>query len=86
MKAAISSTTVQETIVNTTHTFLFNEKNDIPFGTKYYVSGSNAGVWIANKARSTVGTHFSIAAFQQGLWSELQPFTSTSSYESKRAR
>ncbi|KAK4508204.1 hypothetical protein PRZ48_001942 [Zasmidium cellare] len=82
MTAAISSVDVQETIVNTTHTFLFNGKNDIPFGTKYYVSGDNAGEWIANKGRSTVGTHFSIAAFQQGLWSELKPFTSSTSASS----
>ena len=87
MTAAISSVEVQETLVNTTHSFLFNGKNDIPFGTKYYVSGDQAGEWIANKGRSTVGTHFSIAAFQQGLWGELKSFSETSragSYKERR--
>lgn len=86
MTAAISSTEVQETIVNTTHEFLFNGKNDIPFGTKYYVEGSNAGVWIANKARSTVGTHFSIAAFKQGLWTELGPATTSADGYKRRTK
>ncbi|CAK3896735.1 related to glutaminase A [Lecanosticta acicola] len=66
--AALGSEDLTREIVNTTHAFLTNGINEIPFGTKYYVSGSDAGVWIANKARSTVGTHFSIAALQQGLW------------------
>ena len=67
--AALGFEDLETAIVNTTHTFMTNGKNDIPFGTKYYVSGSKAGEWIANKARSTVGLHFSISALKQGLWS-----------------
>ena len=70
--AAVGSEELQEAIVNTTHSFLTNGKNSIPFGTKYYTSGSNAGVWIGNKARSSVGTHFAISALQQGLWTEVK--------------
>lgn len=29
-------------------------------GTKYYVEGPDAGKWIANKARSTVGSNFAL--------------------------
>lgn len=71
--AAVGSEELQAAIVNTTHSFLTNGKNDIPFGTKYYTEGSNAGVWIGNKARSSVGTHFAISALKQGLWTEVKP-------------
>lgn len=60
--AAASSTAVQKAVVNTTHAFLTNGLNTIPFGTKYFVEGSNAGQWIANRARSTVGSDFAIMA------------------------
>jgi hypothetical protein len=66
--AAASSVTVQEAVVNTTHTFLTNGLNKVPFGTKYYVEGPDVGIWIGNEARSTVGSHFAILALDQGLW------------------
>lgn len=66
--AGASSTAVQEAIVNTTHAFLTNGLNTIPFGTKYYVEGANVGKWIGNEARSTVGSDFSLLAIDQGYW------------------
>ncbi|CRG87869.1 Outer capsid protein VP4 [Talaromyces islandicus] len=66
--AATSSADVQAVIVNTTHTFLTNGLNAIPFGTKYYVKGDEVGVWIGNKARPTVGTNFALLALDQGYW------------------
>jgi hypothetical protein len=63
-----SSAAVQEAVVNTTHTFLTNGLNTIPFGTKYYVEGPDVGLWIANEARSTVGSHFALLALDQGVW------------------
>lgn len=66
--AGASSNAVQEAIVNTTHTFLTNGLNTVPFGTKYNVEGPQVGVWLGNKARSTVGSHFALLALQQGTW------------------
>lgn len=66
--AATSSADVQKLIVNTTHTFLTNGLNTIPFGTKYCVMGDEIGVWLGNKARSTVGTNFAMLALDQGYW------------------
>ena len=66
--SAASTTAVQNAVVNTTHAFMTNGLNTIPFGTKYYVEGSNVGEWIGNKARSTVGSDFAILAVQQGTW------------------
>ncbi|KAK5113723.1 hypothetical protein LTR85_010740 [Meristemomyces frigidus] len=66
--AGASSTAVQEAIINTTHAFLTNGLNVIPFGTKYYVEGAEAGVWIGNKARGTVGSDFALLALDQGYW------------------
>ncbi|OKL60941.1 hypothetical protein UA08_03712 [Talaromyces atroroseus] len=43
--AAVVSEEVQAQIINTTHTFLTNRLNTIPFGTKYYVEGDEIGVW-----------------------------------------
>ncbi|MCJ1314388.1 regulator of (H+)-ATPase in vacuolar membrane [Agyrium rufum] len=40
--AAASSTDVQEAVVNTTHAFMTNGLNTIPFGTKYNVEGPQA--------------------------------------------
>lgn len=66
--AAIATEELQKSIVQTTHMFMTNGKNTIPFGTKYFVQGTEAGVWIGNKARGSVGTHFAIVALQQGVW------------------
>ncbi|EME77457.1 uncharacterized protein MYCFIDRAFT_46339 [Pseudocercospora fijiensis CIRAD86] len=66
--AAVSSTDVQQQVVSSTWKFMTNGKNSIPFGTKHYVQGSNEGLWIGNKARSSVGSHFAILALQQGTW------------------
>lgn len=66
--AATVSADVQSEIVNTTHTFLTNGLNSIPFGTKYSVEGDQVGVWIGNKARSTVGLSFGLLAVHQGYW------------------
>ncbi|RQM04669.1 hypothetical protein DH86_00004276, partial [Scytalidium sp. 3C] len=66
--ASASSEAVQEAVVDTTHTFMTNGLNTVPFGTKYNVEGSNVGVWLGNKARSTVGSHFALLALRQGTW------------------
>lgn len=84
--AGASSVAVQEAVINTTHAFLTDGLNDIPFGTaplradvpgdmltriagtKYYVEGADVGEWIANKARSTVGSDFALLALDQGTW------------------
>jgi len=50
---------------------LTNGKNTIPFGTKYYVEGPNAGEWIGNKARSTVGSDFALLALKYGTLEDL---------------
>lgn len=68
MAASVSSSGVQEAIVNTTWAFMTNGLNTIPFGTKYDVEGTDIGLWVGNKARSTVGAHFAILALQQGTW------------------
>lgn len=66
--AGCVSSEVQAEIINTTHTFLTNGLNSIPFGTKYYVEGDQVGVWIGNEARSTVGLSLGILALDQGYW------------------
>lgn len=66
--AGASSAAVQEAVVNTTHAFLTNGLNSVPFGTKYNVEGANLGVWLGNKARSTVGSHFALLALKYGTW------------------
>ncbi|KAK4541039.1 hypothetical protein LTR36_008408 [Oleoguttula mirabilis] len=66
--AGASSTAVQESVINTTHAFLTNGLNVIPFGTKYNVEGDDVGVWIGNKARGTVGSDFALLALDQGTW------------------
>lgn len=68
--AATVSADVQAEIVNTTHTFLTNGLNSIPFGTKYYVEGDQVGIWIGNEARSTVGLSFGLLALDQGYWGD----------------
>ncbi|KAI7531530.1 DUF1793-domain-containing protein [Hortaea werneckii] len=66
--ASASSTAVQAAVINTTHTFLTNGMNDIPFSTKYEVEGKQAGKWISNRARSTVGSNFALVALKEGTW------------------
>ena len=66
--AAASSLEIQESVINTTHTFLTNRINDVPFGTKYNVIGSEAGKWVGNEARSTVGSHLALLTLRQGTW------------------
>ncbi|KAI6907044.1 DUF1793-domain-containing protein [Hortaea werneckii] len=66
--ASASSTAVQAAVINTTHAFLTNGVNDIPFGTKYEVEGKQAGKWISNRARSTVGSNFALIALKEGTW------------------
>ena len=43
-----------------------NGKNSIPFGTKYIVEGPREGLWIGNKNRASVGSHFALMALKQG--------------------
>ncbi len=64
--ASVSSTEVQEAVINTTHTFLTNGQNSIPFGTKYIVEGEGTGKWIGNVNRASVGTHFALMALREG--------------------
>ncbi|RMX77248.1 hypothetical protein D0869_10037 [Hortaea werneckii] len=66
--ASASSTAVQAAVINNTHAFLTNGMNDIPFGTKYEVEGKQAGKWISNRARSTVGSNFALVALKEGTW------------------
>ncbi|RMY80043.1 hypothetical protein D0864_08829 [Hortaea werneckii] len=66
--ASASSTAVQAAVINTTHAFLTNGMNDIPFGTKYEVEGPRVGKWISNRARSTVGSNFALVALKEGTW------------------
>ncbi|RMY80539.1 hypothetical protein D0862_12693 [Hortaea werneckii] len=66
--ASASSTAVQAAVINTTHAFLTNGLNDIPFGTRYEVEGKRAGKWISNRARSTVGSNFALVALKEGTW------------------
>ena len=68
LAAAVSSEAVQKAVIDTTHTFMTNGKNTIPFGTKYIVNGSQEGVWIGNTNRASVGCHFGLMALQQGEW------------------
>lgn len=65
--AAVSSEAVQKAIVSTSHEFLTNGLHDVPFGTRYFVTGADAGQWLSNKARPTVGSNFAILALKQGL-------------------
>ncbi|KAK5113984.1 hypothetical protein LTR62_003107 [Meristemomyces frigidus] len=65
--AAASSVDVQAAVVNTSHAFLSITTNTAPFGTKYQVQGPDAGKWIGNKARSTVGSMFALLALQEGV-------------------
>ncbi|KAI0481069.1 hypothetical protein GGR56DRAFT_628769 [Xylariaceae sp. FL0804] len=53
--AAVSSPHVREAIVSTSHAFLTNGQNSVPFGTRYYVEGPEVGDWVANKARPIGG-------------------------------
>jgi hypothetical protein len=64
--ASTSSQAVQEAVVDTTHAFLTNGQNSIPFGTKYIVEGSGIGKWIGNENRASVGSHFALMALKQG--------------------
>lgn len=66
--AAVSSDDVQAAIIGTTHDFMTNGLNHIPFGTKYNVEGPNTGLWIGRQNRATVGSHFALLALQQGTW------------------
>lgn len=66
--AGASSEAVQAAVVNTTHAFLTNGLNTIPFGTKYYVEGADVGQWIGNKARSSVGSDFALLALKYGTF------------------
>ncbi|KAI7031471.1 DUF1793-domain-containing protein [Hortaea werneckii] len=66
--ASASSTAVQAAVINTTHAFLTNGMNGIPFGTKYEVEGPRVGKWISNRARSTVGSNFALVALKEGTW------------------
>jgi hypothetical protein len=66
--AATSSAAVQEAVVDSTHAFLTNGQNSIPFGTKYIVRGPSTGLWIGNKNRASVGSHFALMAVKQGTW------------------
>jgi hypothetical protein len=66
--ASTSSESVQEAVIDTTHAFLTNGQNSIPFGTKYIVEGPRTGLWIGNKNRASVGSHFALMALKQGTW------------------
>jgi hypothetical protein len=68
MWASVAPAELRREIVETTWRFMTNGLNTIPFGTKYHVSGDQAGVWIANKARGTVGAHFALTVSLQGRW------------------
>lgn len=50
--AAVSSDSVKRQAIDTTHAFLTNGKNSIPFGTRHVVEGPRAGLWTGNKNRA----------------------------------
>ena len=66
--ASVSSEAVQQAVIETTHAFLTNGKNSIPFGTKYAVTGPQIGQWLGNKNRASVGSHFALLALKQSTW------------------
>ncbi|KAK5173833.1 uncharacterized protein LTR77_002514 [Saxophila tyrrhenica] len=66
--ASVSSEAVQEAVINTTHAFLTNGQNSIPFGTKYIVDGPREGLWVGNQNRASVGSHFALMALKEGTW------------------
>ncbi|KAK4551522.1 hypothetical protein LTR86_011129 [Recurvomyces mirabilis] len=65
--AAASSIEVRSAIVNSSHAFLSSGRHTEPFGTKYQIIGPDAGKWIGNKARSTVGSIFALLALDQSV-------------------
>ena len=65
--AATSSPAVQAGIVASEHAFLTNGLNSVPFPTKYYLTGTQAGEFIVNRARSTVGSNFAILTIKAGM-------------------
>ena len=65
--ASVSSGAVQKAVIDTTHKFLTDGLNDIPFGTRYNVEGPEAGLWLSNENRA-VGGHFALLALEQGTW------------------
>ena len=58
--AATSSAAVQKAFVASEHAFLTNGLNAVPFPTKYTLTGAQAGEYIVNHARSTVGSNFAL--------------------------
>lgn len=62
--AAITSDDVTKRIIDSTHAFLRSMKNGVVFGTKYAVSGDDAGKWMGNTARPTVGSTFALWALR----------------------
>ena len=58
---------VQERAISLVHQFITNGLNNVPFPTKFNVSGSGIGVYINNKARPTVGAMWAPMALN-GNW------------------
>ncbi|KJX96342.1 DUF1793-domain-containing protein [Zymoseptoria brevis] len=73
--AASGNEELKKKVVHSTWEFMTNGLNRIPFGTKYVVEEGaekgQVGLWIGNKARSTVGAHFAILAVEMGVWEGL---------------
>lgn len=65
--AAAGGEALRRAVVASSHAFLTNGVNDVPFGTRYFVAGPKRGRWLSNKARPTVGSNFAILAVEEGL-------------------
>lgn len=62
--AGVTDANVTTRIIDTTHEFLRTMKNGVVFGTKYLVAGKEAGQWVGNTARPTVGSNFALWALR----------------------
>ena len=62
--AGITAPDVTKQIIDSTYLFLTTMKNGVVFGTKQLVVGPDAGAWVGNTARPTVGGNFALWALQ----------------------
>ena len=60
MWIAATCPTDVDTIIGFEHSFFTNGKNTVPFPDRFYVSGSQAGVYVTANARPTLGTTFAL--------------------------
>jgi hypothetical protein len=56
--AGMRNSTLRRQLIDGTYAFFSNQKNDVPWPTRYCSAGASAGVWQLCRARSTVGSLF----------------------------